>query len=273
MFKVWIPVFLSISLIFISCSKYQESTPDWSSYFGDYEGGGGSSYDYGVNASGKLSDNIQSIVVSGEVFSLSTPNLSGLKVKITRVSSKKSKTANTNKSGKFSASFDDPGTSSEEDFDIKVIGISGESMSETETIEVDLTGEWEGEMTITSMDSVCEGIPVISSLDTDVTVEQKGSRFTIYLGAPLNLYGINVNLSEDLTLDGEGSIGVPSSLAGFINCYGNISYSFVGDLYTDTSPPTFDVDFAATLSGSAGDCGSAPSNDCSLEGTLTGEKI
>lgn len=230
---------------------------------------GESDYDYELDATGVPGSDMKSVTVSGRV---SGPDISSVKVKITQKSTDSSKKVSPKTNGSFSATFESGGDS-REDFSITLIDPDGGRLSKTEEVEVDFTGEWEGALTVTGRDESCEGVPIVSALDTSVTVEQEGTDFAVYLGGYLDLYPIHVTVEENGALSGSGSLSIPSSLASFVGCYSKVKYTFSGKVDASADPPAFDVDFNATLSGAAPGCRTVPDEDCSLEGVLSGEKL
>lgn len=230
---------------------------------------------YGLTVEGRLENNLRTVTVSGRVSKTYARDVS---IKIKQPSVSATRTLKPLASGEFSKSFDLEGPADSEWFEVTVVSPKGTALTDPHLLEVDLTGEWGGDFSITSKSALCERVPIISSLDTPIEVKQEASKLVVYLGGYLNLYPIPVMVDEveeegkDLFVSGSGTIGIPPSLARYVGCYKGVAYSFEGGLDSEANPPTFDVDFLATLSGTASDCDDPPPGPCILHGTVTGEK-
>lgn len=227
--------------------------------------------DYELDVSGSLGNDFNTVTITGNLTKNSA-SIVGSKLKIEQINTGLVKTVKTNSKGTFTADFDLDSSGDVDAYEVSFFDSVGTVIGTT-SLEVDLSGEWDGDLSITSKSEACDRVPIISSLDTPVTVEQLGNEFVVYLGGYLDLYPIHVNVAEDLAVSGEGSLYIPSMLAGYVGCYSNVTFSFEGKIDDSANPFTFDVDFNASLSGEADDCNDPPTADCKIKGSLTGEQL
>lgn len=226
---------------------------------------------YQLQSQASVSQDFQSIMIQGQVTS--AKSASAVPLNITRVGSTsagdETKVVYTDADGRFVTSFSVESQSSET-FEVSV----KDAPASVSTINVDLSGKWDGTLSLESLSGSCGQVPANLKIELPVQVDQSGKQFSVSLGKPLGIDGLVATISKDLSVSGEGTRVLGNDLTKAIGCFQNMTYSFSGSVDPEANEgTTFDITFQTTLLGVRPDCSPVPGGICSVVGRLTGLRL